>query len=93
MNKERPKWPLQRLARMYFAIYCWKCKKFELPMDEYKRKCEDNIQKIINNLDLKEMRFKEFREIIKSSTFCKFEKRNFRNNCSICKRFGRLRRL
>ena len=58
MEKERPKWPLKRLKSMYFAMHCWKCKRFELPMEEYKQKCEDNIQKIIDNLDIKEMKFK-----------------------------------
>lgn len=87
-KKERPKWPLQRLKGMYFAMHCWKCKKFELPMEEYKQRCEENIQKIINNLEIKEMKFKEFNNIIKNSTFCKFEKRNFNNDCSICKKFG-----
>ncbi len=87
-NKERPKWPLQRLKGMYFAIHCWKCKKFELLVEEYKQRCEENIQKIINNLEIKEMKFKEFNEIIKNSTFCIFEKRDFSNNCHICKRLG-----
>ncbi|MBI5148438.1 hypothetical protein HZA33_02045 [Candidatus Pacearchaeota archaeon] len=105
IEKERPKWPLQRLNGMYFAMHCWKCKKFELPMEKYKKICEENIQKIIDNLEIKEMKFKEFNEIIKNSTFCKlqkskisdsdqnhkiwtFEKRNFSNNCPICKKLG-----
>ena len=85
-QKERPKWPLQRLKGMYFALHYWKCKKFELPMEEYKKECEENIQKIIDNLDVKEMKFKEFNEIIKSATFCKFDKRDLSNNCPICKK-------
>ena len=60
-----PKWPLQRLKGMYFAMHCWKCKKFELPVDEYKQRCEDNIQKIINDLEIKEMKFKEQKKKIK----------------------------
>ena len=32
-------------------------------------------------------KFKEFNIIIKNSTFCKFEKRDFRNDCPICKKF------
>ena len=87
-QKERPKWTLQRLKGMYFAMHCWKCKKFELPMEEYKQKCENNIQKIIDNLEIKEMKFKEFNAIIKNSIFCKFEKRDFNNNCPICKKLG-----
>jgi hypothetical protein len=92
-EKERPRWPLQRLKSMYFAMYCWKCKKFELPEDEfeeteYQHKCEKNIQKTINNMRIKEMKFKHFKDIIKNSLFCKFEKRNFNNNCPICRRFG-----
>ena len=92
-KKERPKWPMHRLKGMYFAMHCWKCKKFELPEDdseeiEYKQKCEPSIQKIIDNLEVKEMKFKEFNYIIKNSNFCKFEKREFDNNCPICKRFG-----
>jgi hypothetical protein len=88
MIKERPKWTLQRLERMYFAMHCWKCKKFELPIEEYKRLCEDNIQRIIKGLEIKEMKFKEFNEIIKNTTFCKFEQRDFNNNCPICKKLG-----
>jgi len=88
VRKERPKWPLKRLKSMYFATHCWKCKKFELPREEYEVKCENNIQKIIDNLKIKEMKFKEFNDIIRSSTFCKFEKRDFSNNCPICKKFG-----
>ena len=88
IKKERLKWPLQRLKRMYFAMYCWKCKKFELSMEEYKKRCEENIQKIIDILNIKEMEFREFNEIIKNSTFCKFEKRDFSNDCPICKKFG-----
>jgi len=66
-QKERLKWPLQRLKGMYFAMHCWKCKKFELPMEEYKQRCENNIQKIIDSLEIKEMKFKEFNDIIKST--------------------------
>lgn len=93
MERERPKWPLQRLKSMYFAVHCWKCKKFELPIEEfgetdYQQKCEKNIQKIIEGLGIKEMKFKEFNETIKNSTFCKFEMRDFSNNCSICKKLG-----
>ena len=73
---------------MYFAMHCWKCKKFELSEEEYKKMCENNIQKIIDNLEIKEMKFKEFNEIIKNSTFCNFEKRDFSNNCLICKKLG-----
>lgn len=88
IKKEKPKWSLQRLKGMYFAVYCWKCKKFELPEEEYKKRCEENIQKIIDDLKIKKMEFKEFNEIIKNSTFCKFEKRKFNNNCPICKILG-----
>jgi len=87
-SKERPKWPLHRLKSMYFAMHCWKCKKFELPIEKYKRLCENNIQKMIDNLEVKEMKFKEFNTIIKNSIFCKFEKRDFSNNCPICKKLG-----
>ena len=92
-EKERPKWPLWRLKKMYFGMHCWKCKKFELPTEEYKKKCEDNIQKIIDSLEIPEMRFKQFNRIIKNSTFCQFEKRDFRDDCPICKRFGCSRRV
>ena len=88
MEKERPKWHLQRLKNMYFAMHCWKCKKFELSMEEYKKRCEDNLQKIIDNLEVKEMTFKKFNSIIKNSMFCKFEMRNFSNNCPLCKKLG-----
>ena len=91
-QKERPKWPLQRLKGMYFAMHCWKCEKFELPMEEYKQRCENNIQKIIDGLEIKEMKFKEFNEIIKNTTFCKFDKRDFSNSCPICKKLGISRR-
>ena len=91
-QKERPKWPLQRLKGMYFAMHCWKCRKFELPMEEYKQRCEDNIQKIIDSLEIKEMKFKEFNEIIKNTTFCKFDKRDFSSSCPICKKLGISRR-
>ncbi len=98
MEKERPKWPLQRLKSMYFAMHCWRCKKFELPeekfeLTEYQQKCEKKIQKIIDNLEVKEMKFKDFNEIIKNSTFCNFEKRDFRTDCPICKKFGIKTRL
>ena len=73
---------------MYFAMHCWKCKKWEISAEEYKQKCEDNIQKIIDSLEIKEMKFKDFNDIIKNSTFCKFETRDFSNNCPICKKFG-----
>lgn len=69
-------------------MHCWKCKKFEFPAEEYKIRCEDNIQKIIDSLEIKEIKFKEFNNIIKNSTFCKFEKREFNNDCPICKKFG-----
>ena len=88
MIKERPKWPLKRLKGMYFAMHCWKCKKFELSQKEYGKRCEQNIQKVIDNLKIKEMKFKEFNEIIKDSNFCKCEKRDFSNNCTICRKFG-----
>ncbi len=88
MENERPKWPLQRLKSAYFAMHCWKCKKFELPVEDYKKRCEESIQKIINCLEIKEMRFKDFNDIIKNTTFCKFEKRDFENNCPICKKLG-----
>ena len=87
-KKERPKWPLKRLKSMYFAMHCWKCKKWENSIEEYKQKCEDNIQKIIDSIEIQEMRFKEFNNIIKKSAFCKFEKRDFSNNCPICKKLG-----
>lgn len=93
MIKEKPRWSLARLKRMYFDIYCWKCKKFELSMKEYKRRCEESIQKIIDNLEVKEMKFKDFNNIVKNSEFCRFEKRDFSNNCLICKKFGGLRRI
>ena len=67
IKKERPKWLMQRLKSMYFAMHCWKCKKFELPAEEYRKRCEENIQKIIDNLEIKEMKFKDFNEIIKNS--------------------------
>ena len=73
---------------MYFAVCCWKCKKFELPREKYKQECEDNIQKIIDNMEIKEMTFKEFNSIIRNSLFCKFEKRDFSNNCPICRKLG-----
>ena len=73
---------------MYFATHCWKCKKWERSIEEYEKDCEQNIQKIIDNMEIKEMKFREFNEIIKNSTFCKFEKRDFSNNCLICKKFG-----
>jgi len=88
IKKERPKWPLQRLKSMYFAMHCWKCKKFELSREEYEKRCVKKIQKIIDSLKIKEMKFKEFNRIIKNSIFCKFEKRDFSNNCPICKKFG-----
>ncbi|MBI2106711.1 hypothetical protein HYT57_01890, partial [Candidatus Woesearchaeota archaeon] len=53
---------------------------------------ENNIQKIIDGLEIKEMKFKEFNAIIKNSAFCKFEKRDFDNNCPICKKLGVPRR-
>ena len=87
MEKEIPKGPLKRLKSMYFALHCWKCKKFELPMEEYKKLCEDNIQKIIDALEIKEMRFREFNNIIKNTNFCKFEKRDF-SSCPICEKCG-----
>lgn len=92
-EKERPKWPMKRLKGMYFAMHCWKCKKFELPLEEfeqteYEKNCEPNIQKMIDGLDVKKMKFKDFNNIIKNSIFCKFEKRDFSNNCPICKKFG-----
>ncbi len=73
---------------MYFGLHCWKCKKFELPVDEYKKRCEENIQKIINGLEIKEMKFRDFDNIVKNSTFCKFEKREFDHSCPICKQLG-----
>lgn len=82
-EKERPKWPMKRLKGMYFAMHCWKCKKFELPVEEYKQICEDNIQKIIDNLEVKEMTFKDLNNTIKNTSFCKFEKRDFSNSCPI----------
>jgi len=88
IEEEKPKWSLQRLKGMYFAVHCWKCKRFELPMEEYKQRCENNIQKIIDSLEIKEMKFKEFNDIIKGATFCKFDKRDFSNNCPICKKLG-----
>lgn len=98
MEKERPKWPLKRLKGIYFAMHCWKCKKFELPIDEfeqteYQKICEPNIQKIIGSLNVKEMKFRNFNNITKNSTFCKFEKRDFSNNCPICKKFEILNRF
>ena len=45
IKKERPKWPLQRLKRMYFAMYCCKCKKFELPVEEYKKDVKKTFKK------------------------------------------------
>lgn len=84
MEKENPKWPLKRLKEMYFGLHCWKCKKFELGVEEY-QKCAESIQRIINNLEVKKMKFKEFNEIVKNSTFCKFEKREF-HSCPICKK-------
>lgn len=87
-RKLKPKWPLERLKSMYFGAHCWKCKKTELPSEEYGKICENKIQKIIDNIELKEMRFKEFSEIIKASKFCNFEKRNFDCSCRICKKFG-----
>jgi len=45
--------PMQSLKGMYLAMHCWKCKKFELPLEEYKRRCEDNIQKIIDSFGIK----------------------------------------
>lgn len=62
-------------------------------MKEYKRRCEESIQKIIDNLEVKEMKFKDFNNIVQNSEFCKFEKRDFSNNCPICKKFGGLRRI
>jgi len=88
IKKEKPKWPLQRLKGMYFALHCWKCKKFELSIEEYQKRCEQGIQKIIDNLEIKEMRFREFNNIIKCSNFCKFEKRDFSNNCPTCNKLG-----
>lgn len=85
-DKERPKWPLKRLKGMYFGLHCWKCKKFERGIEGYSQ-CEGNIQKIIDNLEVKEMKFKEFNNIIKNSNFCKFEKRDF-HPCPICERMG-----
>jgi len=87
-KKERLKWPLQRLERMYFAMHCWKCKKFELPREEYEKRCVEKIQKIIDSLKVKEMKFRDFNEIIKNSIFCEFEKRDFNDDCLICKKFG-----
>ena len=87
-QKERPKWPLQRLKGLYFAMHCWKCKKWERSIEKYQKECEDNIQKIIDSLDVKEMKFKDFNNIIQNSIFCKFEKRDFSNNCPICKKLG-----
>jgi hypothetical protein len=88
MEKEKPKWQLKRLKSMYFAMHCWKCKKWEISQEKYKQECEDNIQKIIDNLEIKEMTFRDFNNIIKNTTFCKFEKRDFSNNCPICKKLG-----
>jgi len=93
IEKEKPKWPLQRLKSMYFAMHCWKCKKWEISHEKYKKECEDNIQKIIDNLEIKEMTFKDLNKIIKNTTFCKFEKRDFSNNCPICKKLGISNRL
>ena len=73
---------------MYFAMHCWKCKKFELSKEEYKQRCENNIQKVIDSLGIKEMTFNEFNDIIKNTIFCKFERRDFSNNCPICKKLG-----
>lgn len=87
IKKERQEWPLQRLKGIYFAMHCWRCKKFELPQEEYKQRCEENIQRIVGNINLKKMTFKEFNGVIKNTTFCQFEKREF-SSCSICKKSG-----
>jgi len=84
---------MQRLKSMYFAMHCWKCKKFELPREEYEKRCEENIQKIIDNIEIKEMKFREFNNLIKSTLFCEFEKRDLKDNCLICKRLGCKRRI
>ncbi|MBS3092022.1 hypothetical protein J4466_01240 [Candidatus Pacearchaeota archaeon] len=82
-------------AKVKGNVFCHallEMQKFELPLEEYKQKCEDNIQRIIDGLEIKEMKFKEFNEIIKNTTFCKFDKRNFSNSCPICKKLGISRR-
>src|SRR3989344_1406689 len=52
---------------------------------EDKERYEENIQKIIDNLKIKTLQYREFNEIIKNSTFCQFKKREY-TSCELCKK-------
>jgi hypothetical protein len=84
----KKKYKKEHIMNWYFGNYCAKCGKIDLKSEDYGRKCYKKMKEIIQGIDGEEITHKEFVNIIRNSSFCKFEKREFSNNCPICKKLG-----
>jgi len=81
---------VRHLANWYFGNFCAHCGRIDSESDRFDKDCSDKIHSVANQLDvdgIENMTHKEFRELIKNSSFCKPIKRVF-HECPICKALG-----
>ena len=81
---------VEHIAAWSFGNFCARCGKIDDENEAYGKNCYDKIQLIKDKLKasgIEIMTHKEFRYLIKSSTFCKPTKRVFKEY-PICKALG-----
>ena len=85
--KEKKPAKIEHLVNWYFGNFCAKCGRIDMDSENYGKKCYDKMQKIKDNINIKEMAHKEFVNIIRNTSFCKPLKRMF-HKCKICEALG-----
>ena len=67
MDKTKAK--VEHLVNWYFGNFCYRCARIDMASENYGKKCYDKMQKIKDNINVKEMTHKEFSSIIKNTSF------------------------
>lgn len=72
----------------YHGNVCIRCARIDMESEAYGRNCYDKLLALGKGIGTPEITHKEFVAIAKSSPFCKPIKRQFNDDCPICKAFG-----
>lgn len=85
----------KHLVNWYFGTFCYRCVRIDSDEEKHGGICYGKINLIADKIiesGIEMMTHKEFREIIKTSTFCKPIKREF-HDCPICRALGVTQRM
>lgn len=87
METQKPTKKIDHLINWYHGNYCAKCGRIDLSSEEYGQKCFKKMQQIKDNIEVKEMTYKQFVTIMRHTSFCKPFTRKF-DDCVVCKKTG-----